>query len=261
MLTFLRKIRKSLLESGNAIKPASPERPNGLMSGRAGRCLLYAMGEIALVMIGILLALQVNNWNSSRQLKSQEKAILLEIRRNIEANIKEIDADIENYSRYIHSLDVALKHINDGIPYQDSLSDHLKSLFAGRNFNVFVGRYFNGTSAGYDVLKNSVDITLQDQLRVELSDYFEETIEDLDRTMEDLVKINDQYLGKVRLDYVDLPTPDKYRRMYENRLTRSAFSLTNQRRKIVLRRMQRFKDTTVDMVPKLNKYLEEKFSG
>ena len=50
MLTFLRKIRRSLIESGNARK-----------------YLLYAIGEILLVMIGILLALQVNNWNEDRR--------------------------------------------------------------------------------------------------------------------------------------------------------------------------------------------------
>ena len=56
MLTFLRKIRKSLIDSGATQKPASP----------AGRYILYAIGEILLVMIGILLALQVNNWNQKR---------------------------------------------------------------------------------------------------------------------------------------------------------------------------------------------------
>ena len=46
MLTFLRKIRKSLIESGSTRK-----------------YLLYSIGEIALVVIGILIALQINNWN------------------------------------------------------------------------------------------------------------------------------------------------------------------------------------------------------
>ena len=45
MLTFLRKIRRSLAESGSA-----------------GRYLIYALGEIALVVIGVLIALQINNW-------------------------------------------------------------------------------------------------------------------------------------------------------------------------------------------------------
>jgi hypothetical protein len=46
MLKFFRRIRKALLDSGSVHK-----------------YLLYAIGEIALVVIGILIALQVNNWN------------------------------------------------------------------------------------------------------------------------------------------------------------------------------------------------------
>lgn len=49
MLTFLRKIRRSLIGSGST-----------------GKYVLYATGEIALVVIGILIALQINNWNSQK---------------------------------------------------------------------------------------------------------------------------------------------------------------------------------------------------
>ncbi|MDX1630200.1 MAG: DUF6090 family protein, partial [Fulvivirga sp.] len=50
MLTFFRKIKKSLIASGSV-----------------QRYLIYAMGEIALVVIGILIALQINNWNEERK--------------------------------------------------------------------------------------------------------------------------------------------------------------------------------------------------
>ena len=39
---------------------------------KTGKYLKYAIGEIALVMIGILLALQVNNWNEHRKSQGQE---------------------------------------------------------------------------------------------------------------------------------------------------------------------------------------------
>ncbi len=70
MLSFLRKIRKSLIESGLARK-----------------YLLYAIGEILLVMIGILLALQVNNWNEERKDKQSEIKILKGLEKDIVANI------------------------------------------------------------------------------------------------------------------------------------------------------------------------------
>ena len=59
MVTFLRKIRRSLVDSGSS-----------------GRYLLYAIGEIALVVIRILIALQMNNWNEWRKDRNTELIIL-----------------------------------------------------------------------------------------------------------------------------------------------------------------------------------------
>jgi len=50
MLKFFRTIRRRLLDSG-----------------RLRRYLVYALGEIILVVIGILIALQINNWNEDRK--------------------------------------------------------------------------------------------------------------------------------------------------------------------------------------------------
>jgi len=59
MLTFFRRIRKGLLDIGAARK-----------------YLLYAIGEIALVVIGILIALQINNWNQERLNRLEEQQLL-----------------------------------------------------------------------------------------------------------------------------------------------------------------------------------------
>ena len=55
MIKFFRKIRHNLLSEG-----------------KTGKYLKYAIGEILLVMIGILLALQVNNWNELRKKEDAE---------------------------------------------------------------------------------------------------------------------------------------------------------------------------------------------
>ena len=57
MLRFFSKIRYQLAAENQAAKPAS----------RFGRYLRYAVGEILLVVVGILIALQVNNWNQERK--------------------------------------------------------------------------------------------------------------------------------------------------------------------------------------------------
>jgi hypothetical protein len=73
MLTFFRKIRKSLLGSGQVRK-----------------YLLYAISEILLVMVGILLALQVNNWNQEYQRKDQLKTFLESMKSELKSDLDEL---------------------------------------------------------------------------------------------------------------------------------------------------------------------------
>lgn len=84
MLKFFRQIRKNLLMKNNTSKPASAA---GRPASPTGRYIKYAIGEILLVMIGILLALQVNNWNEERKKSKQLKAIY-------ERTILELGSDI-----------------------------------------------------------------------------------------------------------------------------------------------------------------------
>ena len=59
MIKFFRKIRQNLLSEG-----------------KTGKYLKYAFGEIVLVVIGILIALQINNWNEQRKERIQEKILI-----------------------------------------------------------------------------------------------------------------------------------------------------------------------------------------
>jgi len=69
MITLLRKIRKRLISQGNF-----------------SSYLLYAIGEIALVVIGILIALQINNWNEARKNKIAEQTILKDLYQEFQLN-------------------------------------------------------------------------------------------------------------------------------------------------------------------------------
>lgn len=79
MLHFFRRIRKALL-SDNKFR----------------KYTIYALGEIALVMIGILLALQVNNWNEARKERAMEKAFLLDLKDEISINKEELSKQIKS---------------------------------------------------------------------------------------------------------------------------------------------------------------------
>ena len=69
MISLFRRIRQKLIDSGSVTK-----------------YLFYAIGEILLVVIGILIALQVNNWNEERKDRIEEKYYLEKLIENIEAD-------------------------------------------------------------------------------------------------------------------------------------------------------------------------------
>jgi hypothetical protein len=53
--------------------------------------LLYAIGEIVLVVVGILIALQIDNWNNARKIRETEIVYLKNIRHDLEESVKELD--------------------------------------------------------------------------------------------------------------------------------------------------------------------------
>ena len=74
MIKFFRKIRQKLIIEGNL-----------------KRYLIYAVGEILLVMIGILLALQVNNWNEKNKARKVELRALIDLKQEFENNKNRFD--------------------------------------------------------------------------------------------------------------------------------------------------------------------------
>ena len=73
----------------------------GLLSqNRFSKYLIYAIGEILLVMVGILLALQVNNWNEGRKAISAEKTYLKSIYSELKDDIIQIKANNDLLSHH-----------------------------------------------------------------------------------------------------------------------------------------------------------------
>ena len=113
MIPFFRKLRQSLLAEN-----------------RLSRYLLYAFGEILLVVIGILLALQVNNWNEDRKFRAQQAGLLKDLVNDLEANLDELqDGHVMNsqlLSEY-RSLMRAIREDQPASPAIDSLCLHLEN--------------------------------------------------------------------------------------------------------------------------------------
>ena len=93
-------------------------------SSSAQKYLLYAIGEILLVVMGILIALQINNWNEWRKDRKKEKEILTELAVTLTNNIERIDASNQQATRNNLSRDIIISLFIEKPPFSDSLQRH-----------------------------------------------------------------------------------------------------------------------------------------
>ena len=111
MIKFFRKIRYNLMETG-----------------KTSRYLKYAIGEIVLVVIGILIALSINNWNENRKINKEEVLVLNSLHEDLELAKKQSDTNILTEQR----LKKALIFL---INFQSNKSELKKSMDLDSVFN------------------------------------------------------------------------------------------------------------------------------
>lgn len=100
------------------------------------RYLLYAIGEIVLVVIGILIALQINNWNQGRLNAAKEDAYLENLERDLQNQLSSIDLQLEYEQKYITLGTVILDdyYATDVIALDSTLSANLSILTERKTF-------------------------------------------------------------------------------------------------------------------------------
>jgi len=105
MIKFFRRIRKNLIATG-----------------KAKNYFLYAIGEIILVVIGILIALQINNWNEYRKDRTLEKEYLIRLKEDISFDIYFINRNmIGRYERKMKGLEKGKAYFQGTYVIQDTL--------------------------------------------------------------------------------------------------------------------------------------------
>jgi hypothetical protein len=91
---------------------------------KTGKYFKYAIGEIALVVIGILIALQINNWNQNRLKGKKEIQILKSFITQFQNDVIQLDESLKFYDDASKSIDIIIDHLENKIPYNDSLNQH-----------------------------------------------------------------------------------------------------------------------------------------
>lgn len=94
MIKFFRRIRRKLIDEWNL-----------------KRYLIYAIGEILLVVIGILIALQINNWSEGKKDTKKEYQILLSLSEDFNSNQMELNRSINEIPLRIERLKTVLSYV------------------------------------------------------------------------------------------------------------------------------------------------------
>jgi len=133
MIPFFRKIRKKMADDNKPLK-----------------YMRYAIGEIVLVVVGILIALQINNWNEEKKTQQRLSEFLIEIQNDLSNDIIEANHIIDEYI----TNDSILRNIkNNKVVY--TLDNHTET----RKSFDFIFNYpkFKLQTKGYDGLINNID--------------------------------------------------------------------------------------------------------
>ncbi len=159
-----------------------------LTENKFSKYLLYAIGEIILVVIGILIALSINNWNEYQKERIKEEKVLIEVAANVERicnRLTEVKSDLE---KYMKSTDTILISIKENLPFRESLNRHFHR---ARN-----NAYFILPKSGYEELKNTgFAIVLSDSIKSSIIDLFENTYFEIEKHF-DQIRITSPSFGE-----------------------------------------------------------------
>lgn len=131
MISFFRIIRRKLLSEG-----------------KTRRYLKYALGETVLVVIGILIALQINNWNEKRIQYEKEKEFISSVKNDLKQDRAFIQRIIETIEPKIEAYDTLNRDLLDLYRNDRKALDSIFQVYftANRTFYPILGSYQSAVS-------------------------------------------------------------------------------------------------------------------
>ena len=154
MMKFFRKIRQNLL-----------------IENKTGKYFKYAIGEIVLVVIGILIALQLNNWSEQNKSNLFEIKILSELQNDLRSNYQELSSIKKTFIKAITKSDSLIEIIKER---SFDINSHSKLLIYLDPGTLGTTNISNTT---YNFIENNgFEILTNDSLRISISDLYTKRI-------------------------------------------------------------------------------------
>ena len=152
-------------------------------TGKTAKYLKYAIGEIILVVIGILIALSFNNWNEKNKSKKKEIHALGEIISDLDNNLVNLTTikirKINSINSTKNSLKIIIDVLENNKQYHDSLVVHFTAALGYPDPDMKTSGYESLTSIGMDLISDN-------KLRSDIGKYYTSQIPDVMRAYNEL---------------------------------------------------------------------------
>ena len=217
--------------------------------------LRYAVGEILLVVIGILIALQVNNWNERRKDSKFEDEILTLIDQNLEQDSVSLSFELSNTKLAIHLTDrlleqVKLKNYNDSLNY-----------WMGK---IICFERFRSQSSAYEMLKAKGLENISDKtLQMTLISYYDQSLYRVYQSFNDIeLSFNKDWTPLIKEDFTDFSwtnycKPANPREFFEKPSTITLFKLYQDNRRGLVRNGEKALNKITEIRNLINKDIKE----
>jgi hypothetical protein len=162
MISLFRKIRQNLLRQN-----------------KVTQYLAYALGEIFLVVIGILIALQINTWNETRKTRLYELKMLKELKSTLQLDRTFFASNMPMLER----KQVAANRLLEILETKDENLDTLNRYFSDLRFDVLF--QYNGGAYG-SIKSGGIDKISNDSIRAKMAGLYEFFIPRTEKILENL---------------------------------------------------------------------------
>lgn len=208
MIHFFRKIRQNLLSEN-----------------RISKYLVYAIGEIILVMIGILLALQFNNWNTQSENNKKERWYLINIVEDLEyqrvilkdmrdLNIESINIgkyllknymetksflEIDSFNEKLNILMTSYRYPNTNNTYSELISSGQFGLITDKTLSIDIVNYYTSSDGNYNDINNDIENVFYPEIypiynKLSQTELYKE---DINKGEEYLLEIDDSFTNYI----------------------------------------------------------------
>jgi hypothetical protein len=132
---------------------------------KTGKYFKYAIGEIVLVVIGILIALQINNWNEGRKNAANEAHILSELLNNLNEDTEQIDFILERRSATQTAVGNLLEVLNTKPIDEERIEQHIAHFLTFERFYPL--------NNAFEMMKSNGLVVKNKKLRTAISRYYD----------------------------------------------------------------------------------------